>query len=114
MLNPCEKLITPLRFTKKKKKNPLLAVQRGVPAGARVRPGAAEPERPSGGAGGADGGLHRLGLHQPRAAAGHPRGVPAGAPGHAAAGARLGGSGMLSAHARTCGLGNVHLNKQML
>lgn len=61
-----------------------------MPAGELVRPAAAERERPDGGAGGTDGGLHRLGLHQPRAAAGHPRCVPAGAPGHGAAGARLG------------------------
>lgn len=64
-----------------------------MPAGKPVLPVAAEHEQPAGGAGGADGGLHRFGLHQPRAAAGHPEPVRAGATGHPAAGAHLDRSG---------------------
>lgn len=67
-----------------------------MPAGKPVLPVAAEHGQPAGGAGGADGGLHRFGLHQPRAAAGHPQPVPAGATGHPAAGERLGRSGELA------------------
>lgn len=61
----------------------------GVPAREPVLLDATERGRSAGGPGGADGGLHRLSLHQPRAAPGHPRSVPAGASGHPAAGARL-------------------------
>lgn len=68
-------------------------VHRGVAAGGFVLLDAAELDRPAGGAGGTDGGLHGLGLHQPRAAAEHPESVPADAPGHPAAGARLGWGG---------------------
>lgn len=64
-------------------------VQCGVPAGEPVLLNTAERGRSTGSPGGADGGLHRLSLHQPRAAPGHPWSVPAGASGHPAAGARL-------------------------
>lgn len=71
-------------------------VQCGVPAGELVLLVAPKRGQPARGAGGADGGLHWFGLHQPRAAAGHPGSVPAGAPGRSAAGACLGWSGMLA------------------
>lgn len=71
-------------------------VQCGGSAGEPVLPAPPERGQSAGGAGGADRGFHRLSLHQPWAAAGHPGPVPAGAPGRPAAGAGLDGGSMLT------------------
>lgn len=89
--------------------HPALAVQRGVPARKPVLHVAPERGQSAGGSGGADRGLHWFGLHQPWAAAGHPKSVPAGSPGHSAARARLGWGGMLAWEAS---LAQMHAKSQ--
>lgn len=71
-------------------------VQRWVPEGEPVLLVTPECGQSAGGSGGADRGLHWFTLHQPRTEAGHPRPVPAGTPGHSAAGSCLGWGGMLA------------------